>query len=55
MKIITVNKKENLFMNQQQALPLLGKNFLNGCNDNNGKLSLPDAYKGKWWVLFSHR
>ncbi len=42
-------------MNQQQALPLLGEKFPEmDVMTTMGKLSLPDAYKGKWWVLFSH-
>ena len=38
-----------------EGFPLLGDKFpAMEVQTTHGKLNLPDAYKGKWFVLFSH-
>lgn len=39
----------------EQRMPLLGESFPElEVQTTHGKLKLPDAFKGKWFVLFSH-
>ena len=42
-------------INNNAGLPLLGSEFPNlTVKTTHGVKNLPEAYKGKWWVLFSH-
>jgi peroxiredoxin (alkyl hydroperoxide reductase subunit C) len=39
----------------REGIPLLGEEFpAMEVNTTFGKMKLPDAFKGKWFVLFSH-
>jgi peroxiredoxin 2/4 len=41
--------------NQNSNMPLIGDPFPEmTVVTSHGKMSLPDAFKGKWWILFSH-
>lgn len=41
--------------NKELKLPLLGDEFPNmKVNSTHGELNLPEDYKGKWFILFSH-
>lgn len=41
--------------NMQQRMPLIGDSFPPmTVTTTHGKMELPDAYKGKWFILFSH-
>lgn len=45
---------EGLFM-EEKGMPLLGDLFPDvEVNTTHGKMKLPEAYKGKWFILFSH-
>ena len=40
---------------EEKGMPLLGDNFPDvEVNTTHGKIRLPEAYKGKWFILFSH-
>ncbi|MBN1250424.1 MAG: peroxiredoxin [Anaerolineae bacterium] len=40
---------------ENTGMPLIGDKFPEmTVMTSHGKMSLPDAFKGKWWILFSH-
>ncbi len=40
---------------EEKGMPLLGDLFPDvEVNTTHGKMKLPEAYKGKWFILFSH-
>ncbi|MBS3735637.1 MAG: peroxiredoxin [Candidatus Bipolaricaulota bacterium] len=42
-------------MSEQENMPLIGDKFPNlEVNTSHGTFKLPDKYKGKWFLLFSH-
>ncbi|MFW6104600.1 MAG: peroxiredoxin [Candidatus Bipolaricaulota bacterium] len=42
-------------MNEQENMPLIGDKFPEmEVNTSHGKIELPNEYKGKWFLLFSH-
>ncbi|MFW6013396.1 MAG: peroxiredoxin [Candidatus Bipolaricaulota bacterium] len=42
-------------MSEEKSMPLIGDNFPNmEVNTTHGIVQLPDEYKGKWFLLFSH-
>jgi peroxiredoxin (alkyl hydroperoxide reductase subunit C) len=41
--------------NEHTGMPLIGDKFPEmTVVTSHGKMSLPEAFKGKWWILFSH-
>ena len=42
-------------MEQETKMPLIGDKFPTlDVQTTEGKMKLPDAFKGKWFILFSH-
>jgi len=49
------NEKQDQNQIQKQAIPLIGESFPQvEVTTSHGKMTLPDTFKGKWFILFSH-
>jgi peroxiredoxin (alkyl hydroperoxide reductase subunit C) len=48
-----IGEKNN--MEEEKSMPLIGEKFPDmEVQTTHGKKKLPEEYKGKWFVLFSH-
>jgi peroxiredoxin (alkyl hydroperoxide reductase subunit C) len=55
VKYQLIKKEVNMTNSEKKGIPLLGENFPEmEVLTTHGLISLPHAYKGKWFVLFSH-
>jgi len=55
MNLILTKSKEMEKINEKKGMPLLGDNFPQmTVQTTHGIKNLPEDYKGKWFVLFSH-
>ena len=49
------NQNQSQSQIQKQGIPLIGESFPHvEVTTSHGKMTLPDAFKGKWFILFSH-